>query len=84
MFIIIDIKGIFIILLICFVFIEYFEFIKILNNVIVKVGIIVRFDCLVKGEFELKIVWNKNGGNFLVVNENRFYVMIADDVFFIV
>lgn len=84
MFIIINIKGIFIILLICFVFIEYFEFIKILNNVIVKVGIIVRFDCLVKGEFKLKIVWNKNGGNFLVVNENRFYVMIADDVFFIV
>lgn len=28
-------------------------------------------------------MWNKNGGNFLAANENRFHVMTADDVFFI-
>lgn len=82
-FIIIDIKRIFITSLICSVFTEYPEFIKTPNNVTVKVGTTARFDCSAKGEPKPKIVWNKNGGNFLAANENRFHVMTADDVFFI-
>ena len=49
----------------------------------VKVGTTARLDCSAKGEPKPKIVWNKNGGNFLAANENRFHVMTADDVFFI-
>lgn len=66
-----------------FFFTEYPEFIKTPNNVTVKVGTTARFDCSAKGEPKPKIVWNKNGGNFLAANENRFHVMTADDVFFI-
>lgn len=62
---------------------EYPEFIKTPNNVTVKVGTTARFNCSAKGEPKPKIVWNKNGGNFLAANENRFHVMTADDVFFI-
>lgn len=69
--------------MICSVFTEYPEFIKTPNNVTVKVGTTARFDCSAKGEPKPKIVWNKNGGNFLAANENRFHVMTADDVFFI-
>lgn len=54
-------------------------------DIVIRIGIMVRFECVVIGYFNFQIVWQKDGGiDFFVVRERRMYVMLDDDVFFII